>query len=182
MSMDVYNGAYGKLCHQHLNGLISFSSEYYVICFQFRKRPAFVSIRYRNHMRERQQISIKIRTRTEQALLKQGPKTQSLSSTRKCKMIRFNTKTLQNTHTQSDSHTYTHSRAKRITLQTIRMFGCCWHGKCVCVENRLQEPNGKTSGCQNTTNKQKEKTKRIIICQPTKNIRLGQAVRIYNTI
>lgn len=104
-----------------------------MICFQFRKRPAFVSIRYRNHMWDRQQISIKIRTRTEQALLKQAPKTQSLSSTRKCKMIRFNTKTLQNTHTQSESHTHAHSRAKRITLQTSRMFGCCycWHRKCV---------------------------------------------------
>lgn len=36
----------------------------------------------------------------------------------------------------------------------------------------------KLQAAKTQKNKQKEKTKRIIICQPTKNIRLGQAVRM----
>lgn len=117
-------------------------------------------------MRERQQISIKIRTRTEQTLLKQAPKTQSLSPTRKCKMIRFNTKTLQNTHTQSDSHTYTHSRAKRITLQTIRMFGCCWHGKCVCGKSIIGLMEKLRAAKTQQTNK-KKKPKELLFVRPS---------------
>lgn len=152
-----------------------------MICFQFRKRAAFVSIRYRNHMRARQQISIKIRTRTEQALLK-APKTQSLSLARKCKMIRFNTKTLQNTHTQSDPHTYT--RAKRITLQTSRMFGCCycWRGKCVWkIDYRSLMEKLQAAKTQQTNKKKKQKE--LLFVSPQKiSLAWPKAVRTYNTV